>query len=607
MTASPTPPLPPTTQSNPPRDSNLEFASMGTFTAITSPYYPTVWNSSEHAAHKELGLASQAIQVQHYEEGQIVNIVSPEWLANFISFAESGGEGIAPGMIDNQPLLSGAADSGALDLANIKIQHTHEYLEAIKIGGWRMVLVNIGIEYAHNNAWPIFVNLSFENQEGDDENTYNFMSSERSGASFKVREGTERKRVTAAHTLHTTAMEPAKSAAISNLKLVANKHTVPTASQPFQTFGIENLGNSCYMSAPLQCLFSIEELAQIFAEPVWETFIANMNTQLLGIMQEKNVNLPMRGDKTLGDITPTFRGQTQQDAHELLVFVLDELHEDLNSVLQKSTDDLPSSQDYGDVTQLAEKFFEEYEKRDVSVIVDLFRGWLMVTRECLNPSCHAKVSVRFDPFIILSLPIPTREVRVKAVPLEGPARELHLRLPRKTDETQLQEVVAEAMGWSNWRFVSIVPDSSKYDDWDGVDAGIIEAFESISMDFSKDLSEATHTTVIDCIQMLCESELLNDFECSNCGQLAGATRKMDIWSLPDVRIIVTPSSDGAERVTVLLTGNMTGQRLKPMVLFKGAEGGPNKKKVALAIEQRMLHVDVEFNKKGFVDEDYMLS
>lgn len=61
---------------------------------------------------------------------------------------------------------------------------------------------------------------------------------------------------------------------------------------------------------------------------------------------------------------------------------------------------------------MAKEAWENYRKRNDSVIVDFFHGLLKSTVVC--PDC-SKVSVTFDPLCYLSLPLPTKKERALEV------------------------------------------------------------------------------------------------------------------------------------------------------------------------------------------------
>ncbi len=66
--------------------------------------------------------------------------------------------------------------------------------------------------------------------------------------------------------------------------------------------------------------------------------------------------------------------------------------------------------------QAAKKAWDMYVKRNDSIIVDKFHGLLKSTLIC--PDCE-KISVTFDPFCYLSLPLPTKKERQLEVVFVG--------------------------------------------------------------------------------------------------------------------------------------------------------------------------------------------
>lgn len=94
----------------------------------------------------------------------------------------------------------------------------------------------------------------------------------------------------------------------------------------------------------------------------------------------------------IGMHAPSFSGYAQQDTQELLAFLLDGLHEDLNRVLKKPYVENPEWKEGGplELAQLAQEAWQGYKKRNDSVIVDLFQGQYKSTLVC--PECQ-KVGV----------------------------------------------------------------------------------------------------------------------------------------------------------------------------------------------------------------------
>lgn len=124
-----------------------------------------------------------------------------------------------------------------------------------------------------------------------------------------------------------------------------------------------------------------------------------------------------RGIKwTIQEHATQFRGYNQHDAQELLAYLLDALHEDLNRVVDKPylpvTDLLFAAHQLPSRPVLALRAREAWQRhvmRNNSALVELFQGLFSSTVTC--PSCST-VSITFDPFMYLSLPLPTRAVHL---------------------------------------------------------------------------------------------------------------------------------------------------------------------------------------------------
>jgi ubiquitin carboxyl-terminal hydrolase 4/11/15 len=105
----------------------------------------------------------------------------------------------------------------------------------------------------------------------------------------------------------------------------------------------------------------------------------------------------------IGTFAPQFCGYDQHDSHELLTFLLDGLHEDVNRVRSKPTTETIEAANMDPVIA-SEEAWRQHRARNDSHLVDLFHGQYRSTVRCDNPDC-GKVSVTFDPFMCLSLPI----------------------------------------------------------------------------------------------------------------------------------------------------------------------------------------------------------
>ncbi|XP_072507250.1 ubiquitin carboxyl-terminal hydrolase 4 isoform X1 [Notamacropus eugenii] len=189
--------------------------------------------------------------------------------------------------------------------------------------------------------------------------------------------------------------------------------------------GLGNLGNTCFMNSALQCLSNTAPLTEYFLKDEYEAEINRDNP--LGMKGEiaeayaelikqmwsgRNTQVAPRMFKTqVGRFAPQFSGYQQQDSQELLAFLLDGLHEDLNRVKKKPYLELKDANGRPDLV-VAKEAWENHRLRNDSVIVDTFHGLFKSTLVC--PEC-SKISVTFDPFCYLTLPLPLKKDRTMEV------------------------------------------------------------------------------------------------------------------------------------------------------------------------------------------------
>lgn len=179
--------------------------------------------------------------------------------------------------------------------------------------------------------------------------------------------------------------------------------------------GLRNLGNTCFMNSSLQCLSNTPPLRDYFISNEFKQDINKANPiGMKGNIAEQFGNVikalwsgedsyisPRLLKQSIAKWAPQFEGYNQHDSQELLAFLLDGLHEDLNKISKKPFVETKEADGRED-EKVAHEAWEGHLLRNKSIIVDLFHGQLKSTVTC--PHC-SKVSITFDPFMYLSLPL----------------------------------------------------------------------------------------------------------------------------------------------------------------------------------------------------------
>lgn len=214
------------------------------------------------------------------------------------------------------------------------------------------------------------------------------------------------------------------SSSIKELDNTYGQSGVSTRGSSCGLTGLLNLGNTCFMNSAIQCLVHTPEFARYFREDYhqeinWQNPLGMVGelAMAFGDLLRKlwapgRTSVAPRPFKAkLARFAPQFSGYNQHDSQELLAFLLDGLHEDLNRVKHKpyiksrDADGRPDE-------EVADEYWANHIARNDSIIVDVCQGQYKSTLVC--PVCN-KVSVTFDPFMYLSLPLQSTTTRTMTV------------------------------------------------------------------------------------------------------------------------------------------------------------------------------------------------
>lgn len=228
--------------------------------------------------------------------------------------------------------------------------------------------------------------------------------------------------------------------------------------------GLRNLGNTCFMNSALQCLSHVELLTHFFLSNKYKKDLNRDNPLGTGgnLADEYDALLkelwfgtvpstsPANLKRAISRFAPQFSGFQQHDAQELLAYIIDGLHEDLNRVKHKPYTEVNESDGSQDDAAVAKEAWKRHLLRNDSIFVDHIQGQFKSTVVC--PTCN-KVSITFDPFNCIQLELPQQlnhKVEVIFVPSEpGESMTRYLiEVPKKGSILVLKRALSRLCGVS---------------------------------------------------------------------------------------------------------------------------------------------------------------
>ncbi len=225
--------------------------------------------------------------------------------------------------------------------------------------------------------------------------------------------------------------------------------------------GLDNVGNTCFLASVVQCLSHTTPITRLLLgnrhikdinrDNPLGTRDAEVAAEYVSVLKRlwfssRFSHSPLRLHRAIVQTREEFvNSYSQQDSHELLMFLLDALHEDLNRVLDKPSTEPVEDEGRPDHV-VAEETWSRYLLRNSSIVIDFMTGQFKSTVTC--PSCE-RVSVSFDPFTCATLPmIPAsaREIKIKITlkRRRGRMEILELKLPLNSKIRDLKDAIASS-------------------------------------------------------------------------------------------------------------------------------------------------------------------
>nr|XP_009413551.1 PREDICTED: ubiquitin carboxyl-terminal hydrolase 2 [Musa acuminata subsp. malaccensis] len=184
----------------------------------------------------------------------------------------------------------------------------------------------------------------------------------------------------------------------------------PEGSKGYKIRGLSNLGNTCFFNSVMQNLLSIDMLRHYMVNldrPIGPLTMAlkKLFDETRGGTDSKSVLSPKNLFGCISSKAPQFRGYQQQDSHELLRCLLDGLY-----VEERSSD---KTQDSWNDQNMATSNLG-------STVVDNIFGGQLSSTICCAECGHT--SIVHEPFLDLSLPVPSKRITSKKAPPPPPKR-----------------------------------------------------------------------------------------------------------------------------------------------------------------------------------------
>nr|XP_027802743.1 ubiquitin carboxyl-terminal hydrolase 43 isoform X1 [Marmota flaviventris] len=217
--------------------------------------------------------------------------------------------------------------------------------------------------------------------------------------------------------------------------------------------GLKNHGNTCFMNAVVQCLSNTDLLAEFLALGRYRAAPgrAEVTEQLAALVRalwtrEYTPQLSAEFKNAVSKYGSQFQGNSQHDALEFLLWLLDRVHEDLEG----SSRGLVPEKLSPEASQPSENILSSSDQLSLgqSFVQSHFQAQYRSSLTC--PHC-LKQSNTFDPFLCVSLPIPLRQTRFLSVTLVFLCKSqrflrVGLAVPILSTVASLRKMVAEEGG-----------------------------------------------------------------------------------------------------------------------------------------------------------------
>jgi ubiquitin C-terminal hydrolase len=182
-------------------------------------------------------------------------------------------------------------------------------------------------------------------------------------------------------------------------------------TEPLGLSGLHNFGNTCYINSTLQCLSNTEKLTKYFLNKSFtkNTLVNEFQKIINGIHEENCVISPTSFFKTLNKISEKDKLEInfmeQNDMHEFIIFLMDQLHNNLKRKVNISISGKIINENDKIAYESMKQWKQEYEN-NYSKIINLFYGQIVSIIKVKNKNIE---SLNYSSLNIFSLPLDTEK------------------------------------------------------------------------------------------------------------------------------------------------------------------------------------------------------